>query len=227
VEEALVALGRQLADGQVAARSHARDDLHDVGVDHRAPERPRDRDAVMTVADEVHLADAVDADRRHRLPAAHRVGDALPARADVDRRRAELAVEARRAVHRSVDRVQRDRLQPDVALLDAPERGDDLLEGQDRVDVAGAASQPPAERRHDLPATRALEVVLRVLGRKAGVEPGHSRRHTRRRGRLPVTPAGRRPPTRRFGQTVLPMSNQPACAGLVTSRAAASEDEEE
>ena len=35
------------------------------------------------------------------------------------------------------DRVERDRLQAQRLLADAPERLDDLVEGQDQVDVAG------------------------------------------------------------------------------------------
>ena len=149
------------------------DDLDDVGVDDVAPERAGDGDAVVAVADEVHVADAVDGDRRQGLAAARGVGDPLPARADARGRRAELAVEAavRPAVDRAQDRVELDRLQPDVALLDPPERVDDLLERQDDVDVARVAAQPAGELRHDLPAPRALEVVLGVRARKAGVPP--------------------------------------------------------
>ena len=58
-----------------------------------------------------------------------------------------------------------------------PERGDDLLEGQDDVDVAGLARRRRrASCDMHLPAPGALEVVLRVGGRKAGVG---RRRHGR------------------------------------------------
>src|SRR4051794_32669961 len=62
---------------------------------------------------------------------------------------AELAVEARLAVDGADDRVQRDDLQAEVALADAPECRDDLVEGEDDVDVA-LADEDPCHPGHDL-----------------------------------------------------------------------------
>ncbi len=64
-------------------------------------------------------------------------------------------------------------MQPEVTLADPPELGDDLVEGKDDVDVGSAALEALAEAPDRLPATRAREVVLGVVGREAGRERGH------------------------------------------------------
>jgi len=92
---------------------------------------------VVAIAHEVQLADAIDVDRRHRLPAPLRLGDALEARSHARRSRAKRTVELLAAIDGSHDRVDRDDLDPEVALADPAERLDDLVEGQDDVDVAG------------------------------------------------------------------------------------------
>ena len=151
----------------VAARADAGLHLGDVGVDVRAPERARDRDAVMAVADEVQLADPVDGDRRERLAAPLRLGDPLPARAQPRAGGAEGAVELLRAVDGADDRVELDRPQAEVVLGDEPERLHDLLEGQDVADVVGLEAQPPREVGEHARAPRPREVALRVLGGEA------------------------------------------------------------
>src|SRR4051794_21814429 len=100
----------------------------------------------------------------------------------------------RAAVDRPEDRVELDRLQADVALLDAAERVDDLAERQDDVDVARVAAEPPRELRHHLAAPGALEVVLGVCPREAGIAP-HRIEGTRRIGARP--PARGRDPGHR------------------------------
>jgi hypothetical protein len=115
---------------------------------------------VVAVADEVHVADLERGDRGQRVAAAHHARDALPAPAHLRRGGAELAVEATAlAVDGPDDRVERDRLQAEVALADAAELGHDLVEGQHDVDVAAGHPAQPAQR---LGAARAQEVVLRV-----------------------------------------------------------------
>ena len=82
------------------------------------------------------------------------------------RGRAEAAVEVAPAVDGPDDRVERHDRDASRALADEPERGDDLLVGEDharRRPARRAAAPPPA--RASLPAG-AQEVVLRV-------EPGH------------------------------------------------------
>ena len=54
----------------------------------------------------------------------------------------------------------------------------------------GPAAQAAAEARHDLAPARALEVVLRVGGREAGVEPRHGLQDGSRGGRRRVGAAG-------------------------------------
>ena len=80
-EQPLVVLEREVGEPQRPAGADARAHLGDVGVDVLAPERLRDRHAVVAVADEVQVADPVDGDRRERLAAALRGGDPLPAAA--------------------------------------------------------------------------------------------------------------------------------------------------
>jgi len=68
-------------------------DLGHVRVEIPASLRASDRDAMVAVLDEVHVADPVDGDRRHRLAPALRLGDSLPAVAHPPRGRSEAAVE--------------------------------------------------------------------------------------------------------------------------------------
>ena len=171
-----MALQRQVAQGDPGVGADLGDDLGHVGVDHLEAELAGDRDAVVAVLDEVQLADPIDADRRHRLAAAHRLGDPLPAAAHPARGGAEAAVELARAVDGADDRVERDRLQPEPALAAPPERLDHLVEGQDQVDVVGLAAQPRGEAGELLAPPRAAEVALRVLGGKAGVHGSRVRR---------------------------------------------------
>ena len=97
---------------------------------------------MVSVDDEVQGADAVHLDRRHRVAAAHRGRDPLPAAPNPSRSRSEVAVELTPgAVHGADDRIELDGLQPEPALAAVPERLDDLVEGEDQVDVVGLAAQ--------------------------------------------------------------------------------------
>ena len=152
MEQALVALLGQVVDAQRAVGAHARADLDDVRVDLGAPQGAGHRDAVVAVAHEVDLADLEERDRRHRLAAAHGVGDPLPARPHARGGGTELAIEALGAVDGAEDRVQRHGAQPDVGLLEVAERGHHLVVGQDDVDVAG--SRPTRRARRDMTCRR-------------------------------------------------------------------------
>ena len=99
----------------------------------------------MAVDDEVQGADAVDVDRRHRLAAAGRGGDPLPAPAHPARGGPEAAIELARDVDRADDRVEVDRLQPQPPLPTTAKRGDDLVEREDQADVVGLATQAGGE----------------------------------------------------------------------------------
>ncbi len=128
-----------------------------------------DRDAVVAVADEVQLADAIDVDRRQRLAAAHRLGDALPAAAKPGGLGAELAIELALAIDRADDRVELDRLQPEALLAAVAERREHLVERKHETDLAGLAAQARAQARELLAPSSAAEIRLRVLLGVAGV----------------------------------------------------------
>ena len=92
VEHALVLLEREVAQPQRLLGAELGPDLAHARLDVDVAVGARDGDAVVAVLDEVQVAHAVDVDRRHRLAAAARGGDPLPARADVGGG-AEVAVE--------------------------------------------------------------------------------------------------------------------------------------
>jgi len=92
-EHALVVLERELAGEQVVLGPERRLHLAHARLDLRVAQRARHRHAVVAVLHEVQVADAVDVDRRHRLPAPARGGDPLPAPAQLRGRRPEVAVE--------------------------------------------------------------------------------------------------------------------------------------
>src|SRR5690606_35556836 len=168
-EEPLVTLERQVADADGAVAADPGEDLDDVGVDDVLALRAGDRHAVVAVAHEMRVADAVDLDGRHRLapPAGER--DPLPPRAHAAGGGTEAPVEVARAVDGADDAVERDRLHAAVALADPAERLDDLVEREDGADVLGLAAQHAADARQHGAAAGAQEVVLRVGLRESGV----------------------------------------------------------
>ena len=66
---------------------------------------------MVAVDDEMHAADAVHLDRRHRLTAALSGSESLPAFADARRRRPEEAIEIARAIDTADDGLDADDLQ--------------------------------------------------------------------------------------------------------------------
>ena len=174
-------LQRQIAGRDALVGVDLGEDLGDHRVDLVEPELAGDRDAVVAVDHEVELADAVDLDRRHVGPAAHRGRNPLPAPADAVRRGAEAAVEvASRAVDSADDRVEVDRLQPEPPLAATAERLDHLVEGQDQVDIVGLAPQPGGQAGELMPAAGTAEVRLCVLVGEARVHESRVRRSTDR-----------------------------------------------
>ena len=171
-EHPLVLLERQVAEPELAAGAELGLDLDDARLDRVVAQRPRDRHPVVAVLDEVQLADAVHVDRRHRLAAPARRGDALPASAQLRRHGPELAVELADApVDAADDRVERDRLHAEVVLGAAPERRDDLLEREHRRDVVGLVAQAGGDAREGAAPALAGEGRLRVLLRESGAHP--------------------------------------------------------
>ena len=71
-------LEREVGQPQRLAGADPRAHVGHVGVDVLAPERLRDRHAMVAVADEVQVADPVDGDRRERLAAPLGGRDPLP-----------------------------------------------------------------------------------------------------------------------------------------------------
>ena len=144
-EEPLMALEREIAKPGALVGAHRRHDLGDVGVDGVQSHRPRHGNAVVAVADEVQVADPVDVDRRHGLPAPDCLCDAFPSTPDPSRSRPEAAVEIAGSIHRADDRVERYDLEPEARLTSPAERLDDLVEREDYVDVVGLAPKAPGQ----------------------------------------------------------------------------------
>jgi hypothetical protein len=140
-----VALQHQVAHPHARVGSDLRLDLSHVCLDHVKAQLPGHRDAMVAVADEVHVPDPVDVDRRHPLAAPDRLRDPLPPPLHAARGRAKAPIELAGAVDRADDRVERDRLEPEPPLALATERLDHLVEGQDQVYVARLSPEPARE----------------------------------------------------------------------------------
>ncbi len=185
-EQPLVALVQQVPAAADAPGGHGGEDLRHVGVDRLLPHGQRDRDPVMPVEHEVQVADAVHVDGRDRLTAALGQGQPLPALPDPARGGPEPAVEVPGGVHGAHHGVQLDHLQAQLALAGHPERGDDLVERQDEVDVVRFPAQPLRQPGQHLPPPGTLEVVLHVgpgEPRVSGHRGRHHRCHQHRGGR--------------------------------------------
>ena len=126
----------------------------------------------MPVDHEMEVPNAVDVDGRDRLTAALGQGQSLPAFPDPARGGPEPAVEVPAGIDRAHHGVQLDHLQTEFPLAGHPERGDDVIEGQDEVDVVRLAAQPLGQPGQGLAPPGTLEVVLYVGAGKPGVS-GH------------------------------------------------------
>lgn len=168
-EQALVRLQGKVAEADATLGAYPRLNLGHVGVDGVEPERSCHRDAMVPVAHEVHLADAVRVYGRHGLATAVGGGNPLPTRAHPARDGPEGAVELPSAVHRPDDRVQLDRLEAEAALTEAAQGLDHLLEGQNHEDVARLAPQAAREPCEGALPAGPAEVELRIGARKPRV----------------------------------------------------------
>jgi len=140
VKLAPVADAQQVAENEVVAHCDLGLDPADVGVDLRVTVRSCDRDAMVTVDDEMQIAHAEDVDRRHRASAPAGRGDALPPSSGSRRGGAEPAVELGvPAVDGADDGVERDGLQAQMPLAGATERRHHLLEWQHESHVVATA----------------------------------------------------------------------------------------
>ena len=126
----------------------------------------------MAVLHEVQIADAVHVDGRDRFAAPLGQGEPLPPFSDPPGGGPEPAVEVTGGVDGADHRAQLDDLQAEPPFAAEPQGGDDLVERQHDVDVVRCAAQPLGEPGQHLPAAGALEVVLDVGAREAGVS-GH------------------------------------------------------
>ncbi len=121
----------ELDDVGVGTETPACSELGDFGVDRLHPALPGDRDTMVTVEDEVGLAELIDDDRRE---VAGWIGilHLTPARADLRATRKEVAVEVSTAAVRTDDVVQRDRTNADVPSLKRTKAPGRLLEREQR-----------------------------------------------------------------------------------------------
>ena len=127
---------------------------------------------MVAVPHEVHVADAVQRDRRDGVASALGRSQAKPAFPYPTGRRAELTVEVSWAVNGSDDALDRDELKPDVALTNRAESVHHLVEGQDEADIIGFTPEALRQAHHDLASAGPLEVVLGVGVRESGAS-GH------------------------------------------------------
>ena len=138
--------------------------LVEEGVDVCVAECPGHRDSMVTILDEVEVADPIDVDRWHGLTASTSGRDPLPPAADAGRGRPELTVEsAALPVDAANDRIQADRLKAEVSLAAAAEGGNYLLERQHRRDIVRLEPQTRRNPREGATPALAREVRLYVL----------------------------------------------------------------
>ncbi len=187
-EDPLVALDQEVPAAADALGRKLGQHFSHVGLDRCGAGGYGDRDPVMAVNHKVHVADAVHLDRRDRLAAPLGEREPLPPFPHPPAGGPEPAVEVTAGVDGADDRVQPDGPQAEPPLAAHPQGGDDLVERQDEADVVRPAAQPLGKPGQHLAAAGALEVVLDVGAREAGVS-GHrdglglARRGTTRPGR--------------------------------------------
>src|SRR5215218_142788 len=138
-------------------------ELDDFGVDRGHAERMRDRNPVMTVADEVLLAHAEDGDRRKRRAAPTGNPKPLPALA-ARQRWAEPVVEllGLGGLRRADDRRERDRAHANRMAVRRPRAAEGVIEGDEAARPAGASHQLPRHALAPTPPALACEGRLGI-----------------------------------------------------------------
>ena len=159
--------------------------LGHVRVDVPVAERAGHGHAVMAVLHEVHVADPVHVDRRHRLAPPLRQVDALPAFPHALRGRAGTRGRTRASGPRS-RRSSRAGIvcSPSLRSPTRPRAWTTSSNGRMWF-TSSAPAEPGGQARERAPATCPAEVVLRVGAREAGVL-GHQRLSVTRRARAVV-----------------------------------------
>jgi hypothetical protein len=115
-----VSLQRQVAETDLPVGADGSQHFGDVSVDLAVAEGACDRNAVVSVLDEVELSNPIDLDRRKRLASPGSRGKPLPAWAQTPRCRSKSAVELARAIDCTYDRVELDRLKAQPAFAAVP-----------------------------------------------------------------------------------------------------------
>jgi len=133
-----------------------RHDVDDVSVDERLPSLASDRDAVVPVLDEVHLADPVELDRGNFGPLAMSPVDALPAISRPRLAGEERAVEIAVPANAPDDLIDRHLAQAAVALGLRVYPAAHLLE---REQCVVGAPEPARDRAHERLPPRSLVVA--------------------------------------------------------------------
>src|SRR5215471_3880997 len=132
------------AAGRAGGRARGRrrgEHLGHVGVDFPLTGRGGYRYPVVAVVDEMQPAQAVDLDRRERLAAPLGQREPLPAGSHPAGGRPEAAVEVAARTGGAGDRVEPDRLQPQLPLSAPAERAGDLIERRKAASAGGPAAQ--------------------------------------------------------------------------------------
>jgi hypothetical protein len=123
---------------------------------------------VVTVGDEVQVADPVHVNGRDRLAAPLGQGEPLPAFPYPAAGGAEAAVEVPAGVHRADDGLQPDDLQAQPPLTPPAEGREHLVERKDEADVIRGTAQPLSQPGQHLAAADAQEVIRYVGPREPG-----------------------------------------------------------
>jgi hypothetical protein len=168
-EDPLVVFQQQVAATPDAPGGHRREDLGHVGVDRGLAGGQGDRHPVVAVLDEVQVPDPVHVDGRDRLAAPLRQRQPLPSLPHAARCGPESAIEVFLRIRGADHGIQPDGLQAERPLALQAEGRDDLVEGENEVDVIRLAAQPAGEPREHLAAPHAKEVILDVGPRETGL----------------------------------------------------------
>jgi DNA-binding CsgD family transcriptional regulator len=145
-----------------------------MGFDRRVAVSPGYRNAMVAVLDEVQLPDPIDVDWRHRFPAAACRGDRLPPSLDPVRSWSKKPVKlATLAIDAADDRIERDLLDPDVALGNPPQGGHHVIKGQQCQRAVGLCRQAQGNPRQGRATTLASKCRAGIGFRKSNEHARH------------------------------------------------------